>query len=155
MSRLVRERAYLSGSLPAIETEVADLRAKLKAARATLKAATDRIQVIDTSIGQLSVIQPSDIRSIRRTPRREGSKHGEFRRELIRVLKEASGPVWTGDLVRHMADAFDLPMDTVEDRDRASYLVRRPLYVFKNKGAVERIPTGTPSSEGLWRWCGD
>ena len=155
LSRLIRERAYLSGSLPSLQIEVDELRGRLKVARKALRDATKRRQSIDAAIQELSAIEPSQIRSIRRTPRREGNRHGEFRRELVRVLKNARSPAWSSDLVRHMAKAFGLPMETPEQRERARHLVLRPLYAFKKKGAVERLPTGAINSEGLWRWCGN
>ena len=135
-----------------LRAEEGKLSAKLKQSRASIRTAVARMLAVDTAIAQLSAIQPKDIRSIRQTPRMEGRKHGDFRRELVRVLKEADGPVWGKELIRHMAYTFNLPMDTFEQRTRASYLVRRPLNVFKEKGAVERLPTGGNNTEGLWRW---
>lgn len=153
LSRLIRERAYLSGTLPALEVRVSTLRADLKAANAALLAASSRMAELDAAIGALSAIDPVDIRPIRSTPRVMRGVHGEFRRELLRVLKEADGAVGMRDLVRHMATTFCLPMGTPADRERAGYLVRRPLNVFRSKGAVRRLPEHPDTGEACWIWA--
>lgn len=108
---------------------------------------------LDQKITTASTIDTSQIRPIRSTPRPLNSKHGAFRRELVRVLKKAGGPVQIGDLVRHMADVFDLPMDTQDERVRARDSVRRPLNLFRLKGAVIRLPSRPDSQEGMWCWA--
>jgi hypothetical protein len=152
LSRLIRERAYLSGALPGLQDRVSDLRADLKAANAAFKAGSARLAELDAAIGSLSVIDPAVIRPIQGIQRVMSGKHGEFRRELIRVLKEAEGAVGMRTLVRHMSAAFSLPMETSRDMRRAGDLVRRPLNIFRAKGAVKRLPDHIDTGEAYWMW---
>lgn len=78
--------------------------------------------------------------------------HGEFRKELIRLLKEADGPVYTDTLVVFLATEFKLPMTSQDDRTRARSLVRRPLQIFARNGAVKRLPSQADKLCGLWQW---
>jgi hypothetical protein len=152
LSRLIRERAYVSGALPGLQERVSDLRADLKAANAAFKASSVRLAELDAAIGALSVIDPVGIRPIQGIQRVMSGKHGEFRRELIRVLKEAEGAIGMRTLVRHMAAEFSLPMETRRDMRRAGYLVRRPLNIFRVKGAVRRLPDHPDTGEAYWMW---
>lgn len=154
LSRLIRERAYLSGTLPGLQERVNILRADLKAANAALKVGSARLEELDAAIGVLSAIDPAGIRPIHSTPRVMSGEHGEFRRELIRVLKDAEGVVGMRALLRHMAATFSLPLETPTDRTRAGYLVRRPLNHFRMMGAVKRLPNHPDTGEACWMWIG-
>jgi hypothetical protein len=107
---------------------------------------------LDAGIGTLSAIDPAGIRPIQSTPRVISGERGEFRCEMIRVLKEANGAVGMRALVRHMVTTFKLPMETPKDRKRAGYLVRRPLNIFRAKGAVKRLPDHPDTGEACWMW---
>lgn len=153
LSRLIRERAYLSGALLGLQVRASALRTELRATNAALRAANSRIVELDAAIGTLSAIDPVDIRPIRSTPRVMSGERGEFRSEMIRVLKEANGAVGMRALMSHMVATFKLPMETPKDRRRAGYLVRRPLNVFRSKGAVRRLPDHPDTGEACWIWA--
>lgn len=152
LSRLIRERAYTAGALPEIDKQVKTIKAELSAARKKAKAARARLEYLDQEITRLSAIEPVDIRAIRATPRIMKGKHGDFGRELIRILKEEGGVLEMRQMVKHMAATFGFPMNTADERERVGYLVRRRLNVFREKGAVERVPTEASNAPGLWRW---
>lgn len=153
LSRLIRERAYTAGALQEMDKQVEMIEAELSAAREKANDARARIEHLDQEITKLSAIEPENIRPIRAMPRIMKGAHGDFGRELIRILKEENGGTLEMlQMVRHMAAVFDLPMSTPEERERAGYLVRRRLNVFRKKGAVERMPTDSSNAPGLWRW---
>lgn len=159
LSRLIKQRAYDSGEverLSEIEVKltavISKARAGLRAAKNNSQALQERIRRTDEEIQLLSVMNPVEIRKIRAMPRKMNGKHGDFRRELIKVLKNAGGALNIGEMVAYMAKRFDIPMVTTQDRVRARYLVRRQLNIFKKRGAVERLPSLPENNHGVWRW---
>lgn len=152
VSRLIRERAYLAGSLPSLESRKTGLERDLAAATEAFEAAQKRLEAIDASITELSAITPSDIRPVRHTPHKLDAGYGDFRREMIRVLKETGGPVETAELFRHMAATFSMPNTTSAEKRKVRGLVRRPLYEFEKKGAVRRLPSVSDKGHGVWEW---
>ena len=152
MNRLIRERAYLSGSLAEVEDKTSALKAQLSALRRDKRKILVRLGEIDEVIEALSRIQVGQIRPIRAMPRQYVKKHGDFRKELIRVLQDVNGPIPMSHLVQYMAEAFDLPRNNPAERERATELVRRPLNIFRQKGAVIRLPTLKGTTEGIWQW---
>lgn len=154
LSRLIRERAYLGGSLPVLEKKVAEREAELNLARQNLQHVLDQINTIDKDIAAQSAIDASDIRPIRRTPRRLQVRHGTFTRELLGILRESPSPLSTEEIIRHMAEVFNLPRNTPIDRDDTRRRVTKRLRVFVAKNAIERLHEPTGNGLGLWRWIG-
>ncbi|MEQ1706557.1 MAG: hypothetical protein ABL867_11395 [Rickettsiales bacterium] len=152
LSRLIKERAYAAGRCTQINSKLLELKKGVAQCSKDLKLAKAKVAELDRMIASASAIDPADIKPIRFTPRQPDSKHGAFRRELIRILTEAGGPVKVSDLIAHMAATFNLPMSTGAERERASGLVRRPLNVFKTKGAVMRMPSHPETLESVWCW---
>jgi hypothetical protein len=152
LSRLIKERAYTAGSLPIMEDAERNLEAQLAAAKSKIQVMRKRLAELDVSITELSAIKPSEIRPVRPIPRKLTSKHGAFRRELIRFLKEADGAVETSDLFKHMIEKFNMPYDTSAERRRTRDLIRRPLYTFEELGAIMRMPTTSSQGYGVWVW---
>lgn len=142
----------MAGSLPAMEHAEKRLKAQFAAAKAATKKARARIVELDASITELSAITPSEIRPVRPIPRKFTSKHGEFRRELVRYFKEAGGAVDTSSLFKHMIDKFEMPYGSSAERRRARDLIRRPLYIFEEAGAIKRLPSTSTKGNGVWIW---
>ena len=90
LSRLVRERAYVSGGLPEMERREASLMTDIKAVRREVREINKRIAELDEGIAHLSAIDTSQIRPIRPTPRRLGTKHGTFNAALVTLLRKAN-----------------------------------------------------------------
>jgi hypothetical protein len=153
LSRLIKERAYTAGHCVLLRSRLDKLKKEASLCAKEIKLASAMIAKLDQKITSASAIDTSQIRSIRPTPRSPNSQHGAFRRELVRVLKKAGGPVQIGELVKHMAEVFDLPMDTQDERVSARDAVRRPLNLFRLKGAVIRLPSRPGSQEGMWCWA--
>lgn len=145
----------MAGDILRFERHAIQLRSDLEAAERVVRDAKEELRGLDGEIDALSTIDVQDIRPIRATPRTTGSGHGEFVRELIRVLRAADGPVDMADLVREMASKFGVPFSTPEERRRAAYMVRRRLNELREKSAVVRLPTETGRRTGVWRWIAD
>jgi hypothetical protein len=154
VNRLVRRRAYLGGEIVVLESRAQERLAAYQQAEEALNRAREEILALDAEIQVLSTINVADIRPIRATPRRIPDAHGHFVRELIRVLKEANRPVDMAELVPHMATTFSLPFSTRAERARMGEMVRRRLNEYREKGAVERLPSVSERGTGVWRWIG-
>lgn len=159
LSRFIQQRAYVAGEIERLDKLEVELSAIISKARKDMRVAKqaalvfrERVCCLDEQIQQLSAIDPSDIRSIRSMPRKTAGEYGDFRRELIRLMKESGGALTMSEMVGHMAKLFKMPLITSEDRVRATYLVRRPLNHFRQLGAVERLPSLPGTIEGVWRW---
>lgn len=155
LSRLVRRRAYLGGDIIRLDARVVELRNSLAAAEKAAQDAKEELQALDGEIETLSEIDVTDIRAIRATPRTTEGRHGQFVRELVRVLREADSPVDTEDLVAHMASTFSVPISTREQRKCAEDMVRRRLNELREDSAVIRLPSAPGKRTGIWRWIAD
>lgn len=152
LSRLIKQRAYTAGHRDLLCANRVKLQDELARLNQEIQRDEAMIADLDGKITAISAINTSYIKPIRSTPRRQEGRHGEFRRELVRILKEAGGPVNSGAILQHMVKAFNLPMSSAKERNRARELVRRPLNVFKGKGAVIRLPSTPDSLEGVCCW---
>lgn len=154
LSRLIKERAYLSGSLSSTQKEVDDLRSKLKTKENELAQKTDRIAEVDKLIAEQSAIDTADIRAIRSMPRKMNGEHGGLTRELIAALKIVDKPVASGVLVEYLAEMFGYPMDTPQQRAKTRKYIRGPLNLLRKRGVVVRHPSLDGSRQGRWQWIG-
>lgn len=152
LSRLIKERAYTAGHCVLLRSNLVKLQEELFQLDQEIQQAETRIAELDGKITAISAIDTSHIKPIRSTPRRQEGRYGEFRRKMVRILKEAGGPVKSGDILKHMVAVFNMPMSTPQERNRSRELVRRPLQFFKAKGAVIRLPSTPDSLEGVWCW---
>lgn len=152
LSRLIKERAYTAGHCALLRSSRDKLQEALSRLDQEIQQIEAKIAELDDKITAISAIDTAHIKAIRSTPRHLEGKYGEFRCELVRILKEAGGPVNSGALLQHMVAAFNLPMSTPQERNRSRELVRRPLNVFKTKGAVIRLPSTPDSLEGVRCW---
>jgi hypothetical protein len=116
LSRLVKENAYSKGKVASLGVEIASNQLEIKAMRKSLKTAQESVLRTERLIAHLSGIDVAQIRPIQSMPRVMQGKHGEFRREIVRLLKEANGPVRTSELMRVLIAEFQLPISTVEER---------------------------------------
>lgn len=155
LSRLVRRRAYLAGDITKLEEQIADLQCELAAAEQAVANAWAELATLDSEIEAEPGLEVNDIRAIRAIPRATGGKHGEFVRELVRLLRDADGPVDMEDLVAQMASRFSVPISTGVERKRFGGLVRRATNKLRKKSAVVRLPAEPGKTTGVWRWIAD
>ena len=131
LSKIIKARAYLSGSLPVIQKQIEELQFRLNSKFNKLNQGLKQLKELDIKIAELSAINVEEIRPIKAMPRKMVGAHGSFRRELVRVLQTYHEPVATGVLVKHMAEKFGLPLETHKERVAVRDAVRRPLNIFK------------------------
>lgn len=156
LSRLVRERAYISGSISNLKKDVEQAEANLSAKMRRLDLVLQRLVEVDQQITALSDIDVSEIAAIRPTPRVGKREHGALRRTIIDVMSNGR-PMRTVDLITLMAPIFEWDLSTLKGRKYASNAVCDPLYRFKARGLVERLPdvrSDTGQLCGVWRWIG-
>jgi hypothetical protein len=154
VSRLVKENAYSKGKVANLEREIAAQKAALEALHKQLRAAQESVLRTEKLIAQVSAIDVETIRPIQSTPRVIQGKHGEFRREIVRLLKEAKGPVRTSELMRVLTVEFQIPRSTVEERVKAREKIRGPLHIMQKKGVIRRLPSPDAQGYGVWEWIG-
>jgi hypothetical protein len=155
LSRLVKENAYSKGKVVSLGVEIASHQSELKTMRKSFKTAQESVLRTERLIAQLSGIDVAQIRPIQSMPRVMQGKHGEFRREIVRLLKEANGPVRTSELMRVLIEEFQLPISTVEERTRAREKLRGPLLIMQKRGAIRRLPSPDAQGYGVWEWVGN
>lgn len=156
LSRLVREHAYLSGSLVGLKEEVRLAEANLAAKVGRLSLALQRLTDVAQSIAELSAIDLSGIAAIRATPRVGKREHGDLRCAIVDIMKHGK-PVNTAEMVQCLAPMFGWDLSTRKGREHAMHAVKRPLIVFRQKGLVERLPDHLSKNGikcGVWRWIG-
>lgn len=156
LSRLVRERAYISGSISSLKKDIVQAEANLCAMTRRLDLVLQRLADVDEQIAALSAIDVSGIAAIRPTPRLGQKEYGSIRRTIIDLMKRGQ-PISTAELIQLMTPIFEWNLSTRSGREYAIDAVREPLRRFKNKGVVERLPdqiTQTGRRCGVWRWIG-
>lgn len=156
LSRLVREHAYLSGSLPGLKADVRLAESALTTKTRQLELSLQRLAEVDQQITELSGIDVSEIIAMRRTPRVGKREYGALRRTIIDVMSNGR-PMRTVDLITLMAPIFEWDLSTLKGRKYASNAVCDPLYRFKARGLAERLPnvrSDTGQLCGVWRWIG-
>lgn len=87
LSRLIRERAYLTGEIGTNSNQIKEAEALLSQLTLAQEKCQSKLQDVDQLIVKLSEIDPDDIRSIRKNERIIIGEHGSFRKELIRFMK--------------------------------------------------------------------
>ena len=160
LCRLIRERAYSSGTLALLDQEEAELenifvqqRQRYREIRSAKKKLVTQLANLDAEITRQLPVDPEDIRSIRNTPR-FGSKHGSIVRSIVRMLTAQPAPVRTTDMVHALVQELGWPYATNEDREVARKNVVQPLRVLVKKGAVVRLHDTTKNGVGAWMWVG-
>jgi septation ring formation regulator EzrA len=167
LSRLIRERSYLSGELARLRDSERAILAEIEAATERLTRlrdgdihkARERLNELDRLIHEEAPsIDPNDINVVRRTLRRSSSKHGELIGAVVENLRSSPNGISTHEMASRIAPQFALPWTTREEKSDTISRVRRMLNNLKAKGAVQRLP-GEMSANGQeiarWRWIAD
>lgn len=155
LNRLIKQRAYLSGEISVLESEADVIKAQADAKARELTDANAKLAEIDGLITELSSINPDDIKVIRQKRRRVKGVHGGLMLELIRMLKEADGPLDTRAMVSQIVKKFSFPMSNAAERRSARASVNGPLNKLKKFGVVVRHPSSPDSAAGRWEWVSD
>ena len=159
IARLIRQRAYLSGSLKDLETRVTSIQAQLDAAQAAVATTHRTLAEIDQEIRTACPgIDPEDIRSIRAWPKLGDAPFGGLIDAIVQVLRQSPQGVTTEELRDLLSDKFRLGGENAAERRRARNRVLRPLNGLKAKGLVQRFDGGTSRSGqpiARWLWLGD
>jgi hypothetical protein len=167
LSRLIRERSYLSGELARLRDSEQAILAEIEAATARLtglrdvdmRKAQERLDEIDGLIHvEAPAIDPNDINVVRRVLRKSSAKHGALIAAVVENLRSSPDGISTHEMAGRIAPQFALPWTTREAKSDTISRVRRMLNNLKAKGAVQRLP-GEMSVNGQeiarWRWIAD
>ena len=152
LNRLIKEHAYVGGSLLRLQKKAEDLRVEYEAAVTAVNEANDYREVLGKKIEELSAINLDDIRKTKETPRKTDQPLGSLTRELIRVLKSIDGPITTGELVQYIVKLYGYPYNTLAERRATRNAITGPLNLFSKRGAVIRMPCLEGSQQGRWQW---
>lgn len=150
ITRLKNEQKKLEARLAALPAELAEAKEALKVQQAEVTALKVKVKI------KAPKLPLHDIRAIVPTPKTGNWEWGDFKRELIDVLKAANGrPLSTSQLMAHCQARFgivDQPLPSGGSRLRDA--VGRPLRFLAKQGAVSRLPGPTPSAPAYWVWVG-
>lgn len=163
LSRLIRERSYLSGEIVRAHDRIIDLtkamgelRTQLFEVKADLEKREARKAELDRLIRQgSSAIDPTEINTVKKTPRTTYRPRGELVGAVIENLRASPDGISTVEMTDRIAPQFGMPWGTPKERDQALERVRRILNQLKEKGAAERFRSAiTPHGQrvGIWRW---
>lgn len=143
------EKAHIEERLKQLPLELAEVRAEIQRLVAQTKVTKEKAK------DKYPTLPFEDIRPVVPTPKRGDWRWGDFKREIIYVLKAAQGAlVSTRFLFDHCVIRFGLPTATNDEREFLRHAIRKPLRQLVALGAVERLPNPTPNPNALayWRW---
>jgi hypothetical protein len=157
LARLIKARAYTAGSLPVLDRKIDELEQSLRKLREDAVAARERVQLLDAEIARTaSSIEPSDIRSIRPTPRRPGTRYGRVTDAVIALLQEVQEDgITIEEIVMRLNNPDALPWVTADDRDRTRHKIRNILTKLTLKGVLVGVEIpGSSHFMKRWFWIG-
>ena len=134
LSRLVREHAYLSGSLVGLKEEVRLAEANLAAKVGRLSLALQRLTDVAQSIAELSAIDLSGIAAIRATPRVGKREYGDLRSAIVDIMKHGK-PVNTAEMVQSLARMFGWVSFSLRPMELLMQL-SESIFLAKQKGKM-------------------
>ena len=153
LAALAKSISYRKGELASLEKREDELLQALEAVRREKGDVEQGIQQLNALIEAFE-IDPDEVRGIRATPRKSGSAHGAFRGTLVKILKEAGGPITTAtilDVLRELNDSrINLPESTRDALDK----IGRDIRAISTYGVVIRHDSGARGQPATWRWIG-
>ena len=166
LSRLIRQRSYLSGEVVRAHQRVMDLTEEVAAARAKLHQAQQelanlqqwRVDLDKTIRKEAPSIDPSYIQTVQETPRQTEREHGALIETVVAYLRASSNGVTTYEVARCIAPQFGLPWETSAEKSETVSRVRRIFNNLKKRGALKRLPSTQRHKGqelGLWVWIAD
>lgn len=159
LNHLIRERAYLTGSLGEAKERLVALKQDIAALRKRIALGEEQLEALDHQILALSVIPLDDIRTIRAKPRLSAAPHGRVMAGVIRFFQQsASRPVRVDELHRLVAtlSGYRVGIEVTQRQvtDRTKDICGR----LKGRGLLERLENSmnpdTGITYGVWRWIG-
>lgn len=149
ITRLRHEKEHIEERLKQLPQEIAEAEAEMQ----RLLVETGRTE--KKAKGKYPKLPIEDIRPTVLTPKRGDWNWGDFKREIVVLLKAAQGkPVSTNTFIDHCVIRFGLPNATIKDREILRNAVRKPLRQLVEVGVVERFNNPNPSALAYWRWIG-
>lgn len=139
LNGLIKQHAYLGGTLLRLQKKAEDMRVLYEAAITAVNVTNDQLAELGVKINELSAIDIEEIRKIKETPCKTAMPHGTLARELIRVLQSHGGPVETCELVKHIVNLYGYPYNSPASRRATRKAVVCPLNLFRKRGAVTRL----------------
>ena len=161
LTRLIRERSYLSGEVVRGHQRVMDLieevgqaRARLHQAEQELGSLKRRREQLDRLIRQEAPsIDPTNIQTVQETPRTTKQEHGALITTVIENLRSSPQGISTFEMTQRIAPQFGLPWSTAAEQRDSMSRARRILNRLKTQGAVKRLPsTERRNGQKLARW---
>lgn len=170
LCRIVRDIAYGKGQArkikwlivrlnreqKKIEERLAQIPLELEEAERVLKAIEGDLNISNEKARDKFPWMPlHDIREIVPTPKTGNWEWGDFKRELIHVLKEANGrPISTRQLVDHCSARFGIEEVRTAHGGKLREAVSKRLREMAAKGIIRRLPSPSASAPAYWVWVG-
>lgn len=170
LCRIIREYSYTEGRAVRIdrlirslkaeqkrcETRLAEITPLLEEANVALEEAKEQVkQVAKTLEKRAPRLNRKLIRPIVPTPKIGGAKWGDFKREMIQLLKDGDGQaISTKQIMDHFATKYGIPRDTPPERESLRQRILRRLEELAHKGAVQKQKAPDGSQWAYWLWVG-
>jgi DNA repair exonuclease SbcCD ATPase subunit len=169
LSQIIRDIAYgkgrtqkLRGLIQRLKSEQAQLEERLRQLPQEISEAETALAEIVAKVQETKKkaqhkyagLPIEDIRAVIPTPRQITWHHGEFKRELVSVLRSANGPVSTRQLMDYCSARFGIVEIQGTKRNKLRDQVSRRLKEMVDKGWLQRLEGPHPTSPAYWLWIG-
>ncbi|MFV3388420.1 hypothetical protein ACNFCJ_23945, partial [Pseudomonas sp. NY15364] len=153
VAKLAKDLAYRKGEVLTLTTrehvllaELEEIRGQKQAAEQVVAELSDKIRAFELDAG--------DVRGIRATPRKEGVRHGAFRKALTHALQMTRGALRTSEILARLQLVEDPEFGLPDDHRDAMHRIARDLRVLRDRGCVVRTDGGGAGVEASWLWVG-
>lgn len=154
VAKLAKAIAYRKGEVHTLTTrehallaELEEIRSQKQAAEQVVAELSDRIRAFE--------LDGDDVREIRATPRKEGARHGAFRKALTHALQMTRESLRTSEILAQLQSVKDAEFSLPDDHNDAMHRIARDLRVLRDRGWVVRADSGGVGVEASWRWVGE
>lgn len=154
LASLAKALAYRKGDFASLEKREDELVHALEEVRRKKGEAEQGIQQLSALIEAFK-LDPADVRHIRTTPRKTGSVHGLFRGTLVKILKEARGPITTAKILEAVRERNDTRINLPLSQRDALRKISRDIRTMRSFGVVVRYDSGSGNQPATWLWVGE
>lgn len=159
LNRLIKERAYLTGSLEVARERLTVIEKEVTALKEALTVGDARREILDQRILALSQIPLDDIRPIRAIPRISKAPHGKVIAGVIQFFQQSAGrSIRSDELQRLVASLSGCRIGIEVTKRQLKFRVANICFRLKQRGVLERLDSSKNSDTGgthsVWRWIG-
>ena len=154
LAKLARDLAYKKGEIQTLAEREQVLLIELGAVRSQKQLAEQAAALLSAKI-QAFELDANDVRGIQARPRKEGARHGSFRKTLAQTLQMFAEPLTTSEILEILRAVEDSGLKLPESREDAMHRIAHELRVLRDRGWVLRTDGGGAGVKASWFWIGE